>query len=455
MPDRMNRSPCPPGAALSARLSTRRLLQESAPASAPPDTLLREVAKPDRAHVTLRREARGADTVTLIDVTVAVADRVNRNGRIYPKATWQAAIDAAQEDLKAGKLWGLLEHADDWDDPLLGELECIVVRYESLTLDGDTVKASAVLIRTQKGNDLEALLTGGIAVGVSSSGYGSTKYFPASELLPDYPDPSAYIGVVQDDFRLLTIDFVSDPSDVAGSARRKERRERAQKENRMHPLIKQLCERLGKTLEQVKKEHATEYYGVLETIAEQNAQAGAAPNAPAPVTAPAAQPNAPPAQEHRQPAAPAAPQPASQVEGTLEREVLSLTTELRTERTERVRTARRNIAIAALESAQLPRAPKVGEVDLDARFREQLEAAAIAAQSDDEARSLVDQMISERRALMGATTPSKPGARQFEHLNREGRGGVTLPTGNTSGADPRLQEGYEPLRNIAAELGLL
>lgn len=102
MPHHMNRSPCP-----------QRL----------------------REHATLREEKRGGKTVTLVDVNVATAGKVNRNMRLYSREVWQAAIDAAQQDLQEGKLWGLVEHPkDSWDDwdPLKGRLENIWVLYERL-----------------------------------------------------------------------------------------------------------------------------------------------------------------------------------------------------------------------------------------------------------------------------------------------------------------------------------
>ncbi|MFC6660087.1 hypothetical protein [Deinococcus multiflagellatus] len=88
------------------------------------------------------------------------------------------------------------------------------------------------------------------------------------------------------------------------------------------------------------------------------------------------------------------------MENTLERTVLGLTSELQRERREKVIEKRTNIAITALEAAGLPKAPKVKDIDLDARFRDSLIAAATAANSDTEAQELVAEMIAERRALM-------------------------------------------------------
>lgn len=403
MPNQMNRSPCPPH---------RIRLQESAQSERP--QRLTEHLGPDRGNATLREEKRNGETVTLVDVTVATAGRVNRNRRYYSREVWAAAVAAAQDDIAAGRFWGLLEHPkDSWDDwdPLKGRLETIWVIYEQLVMDGDVVKAMGVLIDDHAaGQTMRALLKKKVAVGISSNGTGSAQYLPAKEIpgLQDAPNPDELICVIQPDFRLLTIDAVSDPSDLSGVARQKETHR--PKEGTMHPKLKALFERFpGLSLDQIKAQHQTEYNAAMLAVAEDVAREQAAPPAtpPAPVNVPAT---------------PAAP--ASQVETTLERSVLSLTTELQRERREKVVEKRTNIAITALESAQLPKAPKVKDIDLDARFRESLIAAATAAESDDEARDLVASMIDERRALMQGSAQ--------EAARGRAPSGVPLPSGNNS-----------------------
>lgn len=175
----------------------------------------------------------------------------------------------------------------------------------------------------------------------------------------------------------------------------------------MHPKLKALLEKFpGLTLEQIKAQHQTEYSSTMIAIAEEVAQAAPTPTpTPTPVTPPAPV---------------AAP---TNAETTLERTVLGLTSELQQERREKVVEKRTNIAITALEAANLPKAPKVGDLDLNNRFREQLVAAAVAAESEQEAQDLVGQMITERRALMG-------GAQKAEGRDNGARNGVDLPVGD-------------------------
>ncbi|WP_414656744.1 hypothetical protein ACINK0_11275 [Deinococcus sp. VB343] len=443
MPERQNRSPC-------TTVLSRQLLRESV--TTEHGMRLTEHLGPDRGNASLREEKRGGETVTLVDVTVATAGRVNRNRRYYSREVWAGAIAAAQEDIAAGKFWGLLEHPKDgWDDwdPLKGRLEAIWVIYEKLWLDGDTVRATGVLIDDHAaGQTMRALLKKKVAVGISSNGTGSGQYLPAKEIpgLTDPVDPEELIAVIQPDFRLLTIDAVSDPSDLSGTARQKETHR--PKEGTMHPKLKALLERFpGLTLEQIKAQQAEAYASTMIAIAEEVAQGPSAPPTANPAPAPAPAPANP---APSTPPAPAPQPPASQAESTLENTVLGLTTELQRERQEKQVERRTNIAITALEAAQLPRAPKVGELDLDARFREQLINASVAAGDDAEAKALVDQMIGERAALMGAA--QQRGQRPQESASQRA-GGVSLPLGNNS-APTRQLEGHNPVASARGFLGL-
>lgn len=397
MPENNSRSPC--------------VLLESAPA-AQTGTELRETRRPDRAHLQLRQEARGDTTVTLLDVDVATVGKINRNGRLYPRSAWETAVNAAQPDLSTGRLWGLLEHPDDWFDPLKGELASICIRYETLTIDGDTVRATGVLIETAAGQDLKALVNGGIAVGISTNGTASVRYLPAKELdLPDYPDPEAYIAVIQDDFRLATIDAVSDPSDLAGGLRKKERQAR-NKEHTMNPKLKKLLEKLGMDEAAFKAEFPDQHAALT--------------------------------QEGTSPAAPSG-EVNLDAYRTLEQTVVALNAKVQTLEGANLNAVRDGIVSTALEAAKLPSAGKVKhgetEIDLDASFRADLTQVARAAESDDQARQLVDARIAERRALVkpGAATPAP-------------RNGVALPVGETSAVKSEAPAGT--VRNTRASLGL-
>lgn len=395
MPENNSRSPC--------------LLQESVQERAEHDLSLREIRVPERANLHVRKEARGDTTVTLIDVTVATAGKVNRNNRLYPRAVWEAAVAAAQPMLTAGELWGLLEHPEDWYDPLKGRLAAICIKYETLTIDGDVVSATGVLVETAAGQDLKALLESGIAVGISSNGTGSARYLPASEVAPDYSDPSAYIGVIQDDFRLLTIDAVSDPADLSGSARKKEHLRGKppplpKEASSMNKHLKALLDKYqGRTLEQVKADHPAEYLEALELIAKENV-------APAPAIV-VTEPGSVSLADYR----------------ALETTVVELRGTVGNLTTQNHNATRDGIALTALEGARLPSAGTVkhgeSEIDLDASFRAELTGIARTAESDEAARTAVASKITERRAVLGQRTTEgkKPSVN-----------GVNLPLGDNS-----------------------
>jgi len=431
MPDLNSRSPCPPNRFLS--------LQENAQPRTESGVSLREVRSPDRAHLQVRQEARGDTAVTLLDITVATAGKVNRNGRLYSREVWASAVAAAQAAIPTGNLWGLLEHPEDgWDrwDPLKGRLASICVRYETLTMDGDVVKATAVIVDTAAGHDLRALIEGGIAVAVSSNGLATAKYFPASEVAPEWPDPEAYIAVIQDDFRLLTIDMVSDPGDASGSARKKEQAHRpltTPKEGTMHKHLKTLMEKFaGKSIEQIKADHPTEYTEALEKIAQESVQA------PAPAPAAQTEPGTVSLSDYR----------------ALETTVVALNQTVKNLTDQNHNATRDGIAITALEAARLPSAGKVKngetEIDLDASFRAELIGISRQAESDEAARSAVELKIVDRRAVLGQrpTEGKKPGVN-----------GVSLPIGDNSRSkteSEQKQDGHttRQLEQIRSRAGL-
>ncbi|MGY2892487.1 hypothetical protein [Deinococcus sp. UYEF24] len=422
MPVHMNRSPCVP----------RLLRLQESSQTTEHGLALREVRAPEKSHLAVRKEVRGDTTVTLLDVTVATAGKVNRNNRLYPKAVWEAAVAAAQPMLASGELWGLLEHPEDWYDPLKGRLAAICIKYETLTMDGDVVKATGVVIETAAGQDLKALIEGGIAVGISSNGTGSAKYLPASEVAPDYSDPSAYIGVIQDDFRLLTIDAVSDPADVSGSARKKEHlRNRPDptptpKEGTMHKHLKALMDKYtGRTIEQIKTDHPSEYLEALEKISQEAV-------APAPVNQPVVQtePGTVSLSDYR----------------ALESTVVELRGTVDNLKTQNHNATRDGIALTALEAARLPSAGTVkhgeSEIDLDASFRAELTGLARQAESDAAARTAVESKIAERRAVQGQKTEARK-----PNVN-----GVALPIGDNSGKvqdSDRKEVKFESTRRTA------
>lgn len=388
MPTQMNRSPCP--------RPERGLFTESHTPGESQQGDWRETRRPERANVTLTEATQNGKKVTRFKCVVAQVDIINRNGRFYPRSAYEAAIAAAADDLAGGKLWALMEHADDWDDPMKGRLDRIAGLYDSLTIEGDNVVGEGVIPDTDMGRNLKALFEVGVAVGVSTSCTGTARYLPASEVSPGSDLGDSLVAVMQDDLRFVTIDFVSDPSNPAGRAQAAERAERKrpapsakpEKEGSMHPKLKKLLEKYS-----------------VGTLAELLALEDARPEVEAIL------------QEGTAPA-PAATSQASgeSVSLTDYRALEETVVELRgqvTNLTEANHNAQRDaIAITALEAARLPSAGTVkrgdSEIDLDASFRAELIGAARAAESADAAKDIVDSKITERRAVLGQREGTQP-----------------------------------------------
>lgn len=119
------------------------------------------------------------------------------NGRLYGHSIWESNISRLQDNLKARRVLGELDHPTDGRTALQRASHVIT----GLKLDGDRVLGEAEILDTAKGRDLKAILAAGVPVGISSRGFGSTK-----------PGRSG-IEEVQDDYKLVTFDFVADPAD--------------------------------------------------------------------------------------------------------------------------------------------------------------------------------------------------------------------------------------------------
>ena len=117
----------------------------------------------------------------------------NRNGRIYPRPIWESEISNYQENFENGSINTLME----WEHPSRTNVDPMqaVAKIESLKIEGNYVMGEAVLLNNEKAQQLKSLIDNGIKISVSSRGVGNVRN-----------------GVVED-FKLITYDLVSDPSD--------------------------------------------------------------------------------------------------------------------------------------------------------------------------------------------------------------------------------------------------
>ena len=128
--------------------------------------------------------------------TFQIANKVNQNGRIYPKPILEREIDKFSKLIKERRAIGELDHPDVSVVQLQNASHVITDVY----WNGDDLLGEIEILPTRNGQVLEALVEAGIKFGISSRAVGSTQRNNEGNEL------------VQDDLQLLTFDVVSNPS---------------------------------------------------------------------------------------------------------------------------------------------------------------------------------------------------------------------------------------------------
>jgi len=120
------------------------------------------------------------------------AEVKNRNGRIYEKNLLMREVECFnKEKIKEKRSFGELDHPPS---PTVN-LERVSHLIESLSMEGNNGIGVAKILDTPKGRIAHTLLEAGTKLGVSTRGVGSLN------------GPK-----VNDDFKLITVDIVADPS---------------------------------------------------------------------------------------------------------------------------------------------------------------------------------------------------------------------------------------------------
>jgi hypothetical protein len=119
----------------------------------------------------------------------------NQNKRIYEKKLLVREMTRLDEAIQERRLMGELDHPTH-DAVKLGNVSHLVTK---LHMKGDDMLGEAEILNTPCGQVAQALIKGGVKLGISSRGMGS---------LTEKGDYS----VVNDDFKLVTFDLVADPS---------------------------------------------------------------------------------------------------------------------------------------------------------------------------------------------------------------------------------------------------
>lgn len=131
-----------------------------------------------------------------IEGVFAQADSKNRNGRVYPKAIMESAVNKyVTEQVKTGRAVGELNHPEG---PTVN-LDKVSHRITDLRMEGNKVVGKASILDTPNGQIVKGLLEGGVRLGVSTRGMGSLENRNG-------------VNYVKEDFMLSTVDIVQDPS---------------------------------------------------------------------------------------------------------------------------------------------------------------------------------------------------------------------------------------------------
>lgn len=125
------------------------------------------------------------------------SDTPNGNGRVYPRKILESALQSTAQNVAEGRMLGELDHPDDAKI----HLDKVSHKITKLTIDPNTgfMMGEAEVLQTPAGKILEGLIKSGVKLGISSRGFGSVK------------DVNG-LNEVQEDFKLVTFDMVSDPS---------------------------------------------------------------------------------------------------------------------------------------------------------------------------------------------------------------------------------------------------
>ena len=151
------------------------------------------------SDIQILTEGEGSNKSLFMTGIFAQAEKQNRNGRIYPKAIMENAVNRyVTEFVDAKRALGELSHPEN--RPTV-KPEFASHLITELKFNGNDVYGKAKILNTPQGNVLRGLLEGGVQMGVSTRGLGSIEEREG-------------ITYVKDDFAMMAIDAVSDPSGI-------------------------------------------------------------------------------------------------------------------------------------------------------------------------------------------------------------------------------------------------
>lgn len=143
------------------------------------------------------KESRERPGKLIVEGLMQVAGGTNGNGRIYPRQILEREVNKLKEtSIAQGNAFGELDHPDS---PLV-QLKNASHIIKDLWWEGNNLMGRVEILNTPFGNIVSEILKAGYAIGISSRGTGSVTETEDGQV------------IVNDDFDLVTWDFVSNPS---------------------------------------------------------------------------------------------------------------------------------------------------------------------------------------------------------------------------------------------------
>ena len=141
------------------------------------------------------REGNRTGTHLIVAGKIQAAGKKNGNGRIYPRPILEREMKNYEKLVKEGRAIGELDHPDS----SVVELKNASHLITEVWWNGDDVMGKMKILNTPAGAIAKQLVEGGVQLGISSRGLGSTRQ-------------EGNTTMVEDDFQLLCFDLVSEPS---------------------------------------------------------------------------------------------------------------------------------------------------------------------------------------------------------------------------------------------------
>ena len=160
--------------------------------------VLKEFMNLDYSDDLLNEEERAGNrdgTHLILAGKIQMCNEQNGNGRVYPQGILEREIKNYGKLVKECRSLGELDHPDESVINLKNASHLIT----QVWWEGNSVMGKLKILDTPAGQIAKQLVAGGVQLGISSRGLGSTRQ-------------QGGVTMVEDDFQLLCFDLVSEPS---------------------------------------------------------------------------------------------------------------------------------------------------------------------------------------------------------------------------------------------------